>query len=275
MNPQHGLRTSQTSYCQFAAERGLSKHNAHWEGLALLVAFRLHLGFLNVLSRASARPPALDVLPGSLPATMPPTVIKLEGWSTSRGCPMCIASLLPGAEVRRAQGKMPHNRGPIRATVVAPPRDQDLTCQDRASHFRPCRENNGLAVAICLDVAALGAARKHSRACSALSPGFCPYRALLGLLGSEGPHEPVLVDACGSPPAKAGWADTFRAITSIGHPNLLRQMGLHSSHWPSLRPLEESSSRGYRHSVDGVRTPSAFGISGPLSWPSCLGIGTP
>ena len=63
---------------KFSAERGVSSYNALWEGLALLVAFRLwlpalthgsvfraksdNLGFLMALSKGSAKSPALNVL---------------------------------------------------------------------------------------------------------------------------------------------------------------------------------------------------------------------
>ncbi|CAE7854136.1 unnamed protein product, partial [Symbiodinium necroappetens] len=63
---------------KFGAERGLPKHNTLWEGLALLVAFRLwlpalvhgalfraksdNLGFLKALAKGSAKAPDLNVL---------------------------------------------------------------------------------------------------------------------------------------------------------------------------------------------------------------------
>ena len=63
---------------KFGAERGVSKFNTLWQGLALLVAFRLwlpslpygavyraksdNLGFLRALARGSAKSPALNVL---------------------------------------------------------------------------------------------------------------------------------------------------------------------------------------------------------------------
>ncbi|CAE7389519.1 unnamed protein product [Symbiodinium natans] len=63
---------------KFSAERGVSSYNTLWEGLALLVAFRLwlpalthgsvfraksdNLGFLMALSKGSAKSPALNVL---------------------------------------------------------------------------------------------------------------------------------------------------------------------------------------------------------------------
>ncbi|CAE7481466.1 PAPP5 [Symbiodinium natans] len=73
------------------------------------------------------------------------------------------------------------------------------------------------------DVAALGASRKHSCACSALCPSLCPYHCVLAQVGDRPGHAPVFTDVEGYPPSKAGWANTFQSLAAaLGLPVTFR-----------------------------------------------------